>query len=111
MLHRPSSGHVGRAGRAGGPPAGAAQGRGAARRAGPAGALSPRVDWCWSTLLNLVIQTSFQLTVAACRSAPAAARAVRTTHPLAKQSAVHARGEDRLLPPGRPLGARETGFT
>lgn len=45
------------------------------------GALSPRVDWCWSTLLNLVIQTSFQLTVAACRSAPAAARAVRTTSP------------------------------
>jgi len=35
VLHRPSSGHVGRAGRAGGPPAGAAQGRGAARRAGP----------------------------------------------------------------------------
>ncbi|KAK9832071.1 hypothetical protein WJX81_004065 [Elliptochloris bilobata] len=31
------------------------------------GALSPRVDWCRSTLLNLVIQTSFRLTVAACR--------------------------------------------
>lgn len=33
------------------------------------GALTSRVDWCWSTLLNLVIQTSFQLTVAACRRA------------------------------------------
>ena len=34
------------------------------------GALSPRVDWCASTLLNLVIQTSYRLTVAACRRAP-----------------------------------------
>lgn len=38
------------------------------------GALSQRVDWCRSTLLNLVIQTSFRLTVAACRHAPAAVR-------------------------------------
>ena len=34
------------------------------------GALSPRVDWCASTLLNLVVQTSFRLTVAACRCGP-----------------------------------------
>lgn len=37
------------------------------------GALSPRVDWCASTLLNLVIQTSYRLTVAACRRGPSAA--------------------------------------
>lgn len=48
------------------------------RRKGPAlpaeldlgGVMSPRIDWCRSTLLNLVVQTSYRLTVAACRHVP-----------------------------------------
>ena len=59
------------------------------------GALSPRVDWCASTLLNLVIQTSYRLTVAACRRAPSAAAVahdVIATLWLALAQAAHGKG-------------------
>ena len=36
---------------------------------GRGGPLAERIDWCCSVLLNLVIQTGFELTVATCRRA------------------------------------------